>query len=108
MSAIDDARTLVQDIVVPDLKALATRLDALESSVKLRFDSAEKLSESRHELTLLRMETGFAAVDARFAALLAAMEARFSAMDTRFDTLIKNLDTDRRLELLEAAQAKVQ
>jgi hypothetical protein len=124
MSAIDDAGTLVQDIVVPDLKALTALVDALEASIKQRFDSVEKLAESRHELMLLRMGTGFAAVDAKFAAMLAAMEARFAAsdakmaagfasvdarfaaMDTRFDTLTKTLDTDRRLGLLEAAQAK--
>ena len=50
MSAIDDARTLVQDIVFPDLKALTARLDALDANMKQRFDAAEKLAETRHEL----------------------------------------------------------
>ena len=101
MSSVDDARTLLQDIVVPDLKALGVRVDALESNMKQRFDSAEKLAEARHGLLLLRMDTGFAAadakattgfaaadakatagfglVDAKFAAMLAAMDARFTA-----------------------------
>jgi hypothetical protein len=126
MSAIDDARTLVQDIVVPDLKALAARVDAFEVSIKQRFDASEKLAESRHELLIIRMESASAAADAKFAALLAAMEAkfaasdakmaagfasvdaRFAAMDARVDILIKSLNTDRRLEILEAKQGKVQ
>ena len=97
MSAIDDARTLVQDIVVPDLKAFSARVDALETNRKQRFDSVEKLAEARHELMLVRLEAGFAAIG-----------AKFSAIDVRFDKLIKSLNTDPRLEILEAAQGKVQ
>ena len=106
MSTLDDARKLVQDIVSPDLKALSTRVDALESNMKQRFDSVEKLAEARHELILIRMDAGFAAQDAKLAAGFAAIEARFAATDTKFETILKAINVDRRLELLEAAQAK--
>jgi hypothetical protein len=112
MSTLDDARTLLQDIVSPDLKALGARVDALETNMKQRFDAVEKIAEVRHELLLLRMETGFASVDAKFAATdarfaagFAAVEARFVAADARFDAILKALNVDRRLELLEAKEA---
>jgi hypothetical protein len=142
MSTLEDARKLVQDIVSPDLKALSTRVDALEANMKQRFDSVEKLAEARHDLMLLRMDAGFAssdaksaagfaAVEARFAATDAksaagfaaiearlvaadaksaaefvAIEARFAAADARFEAILKAINVDRRLELLEAAQSK--
>ena len=37
MSAIDDTRKLLQDMVSPDLKALAERVGALEQNIDLRF-----------------------------------------------------------------------
>lgn len=39
MSAVDDARKLMQDLLAPDLKALAVRVEALDAEVKLRFNS---------------------------------------------------------------------
>ena len=107
MSAIDDARTLVQDIVAPDLKAIAARLDALEKAVKVafetfeksvdqRFSASEKLAEARHELMILRMQNGFATMDAKFA-----------AADAKFEAFLKIFDTDRRLMQLETNQAKL-
>jgi len=47
-----------------------------------------------------------AASDARAAAGFAAMEARFAISDARFEALIKSLNTDRRLDLLEADKAR--
>ena len=94
MSAIDDARKLVQDIVAPDLKAITARLEALKRAVKQGFEGSEKLSEVRHEMTLLRVQTGFASID-----------AKFTAADARFDSILKAMNIDRRLELLEAAKS---
>jgi len=103
MRAIDDARTFVQDIVVPDLKALSARVDALEKSMRQSFEASDKimlqrfeLADARHEVLLIKMEAGFAAMDAKFA-----------AADSRFDSVLKAINIDRRLEVLEAAQARL-
>ena len=42
MSAIDDIRKLLQDIVSPDLKALDARVTALDKKVDLRHDALDK------------------------------------------------------------------
>jgi tetrahydromethanopterin S-methyltransferase subunit G len=77
MGTIEDLRKVIQDFVAPDLKALATRLDALEKHVDERFAAAEKTANAR-----------FDAVYARFD----VVDARFDAMSTRLDTLEKRID----------------
>jgi hypothetical protein len=48
MGAVEDARKLVQDLLAPELKALAVGVEALEAEVKLRFNSAEEEATLRH------------------------------------------------------------
>jgi hypothetical protein len=43
MSAIDNARILVQDVVVPDLKAFTAKVDALEKSILKALDIDTRL-----------------------------------------------------------------
>ena len=84
MSTLDDARKLLQDIVAPDLKAISARLDALEKAVKSGFEATEKIADVRHELMILRMDSGFA------------------AMNAKFETLLNTLNMERRMEQMEA------
>ncbi len=42
MSVVEDVRKVVQDLVVPELRALAVRVDALEKSMNTRIDMLEK------------------------------------------------------------------
>jgi hypothetical protein len=102
MSVIDDVRVLLQDIVAPDLKAIAARLDALEVSVKQgfdisersmsqRFDAAERIAAIRHEAILSRFDGAIASANANHEATLKAMN-----MDRRME----------QLEALVAAQAR--
>lgn len=55
MGAIEEVRTLLQDVVAPDLKGLTVRVEnvekqvaALEQRVDARFDKLERDSERRH------------------------------------------------------------
>jgi len=149
MSVIDDSRVLLQDIVTPDLKAIASRLDALEKSVKQGFDSVEKIAEVRHELLLNKLLSESAAINNRLTAETAAinsrltseiggltskltsetaainnrlsgevssLNAKFDALSNRLDreaiaakerheSLLRSLDIDRRIELLESRNA---
>ena len=55
MGAIEEVRTLLQDVVAPDLKSLTVRVEnaekqiaALEQRMDDRFDKLERDSEKRH------------------------------------------------------------
>ena len=48
MSAIDDARKVMQDFLAPELRAISTRLDALEK----RFEDSDRRPERRHDEVL--------------------------------------------------------
>ena len=48
MSVIDDSRKLMQDFLAPELRAISTRLDALEK----RFDDSDRRAERRHDEVL--------------------------------------------------------
>jgi hypothetical protein len=62
MSAVDDTRKLLQDLVAPDLKsiqteihALSERVNSLEKSMDQRFTAAEEIAKIRHELILANL-----------------------------------------------------
>jgi hypothetical protein len=48
MSVIDDTRKVMQDFLAPELRAISTRLDALEK----RFEDSDRRSERRHDEVL--------------------------------------------------------
>jgi hypothetical protein len=48
MSAIDDTRKVMQDFLAPELRAISTRLDALEK----RFEDSDRRAERRHDEVL--------------------------------------------------------
>ena len=52
MGAIEDTRKLLQDFLAPELGEIAARVDALESRMDARFDSAERLASERHSQTM--------------------------------------------------------
>jgi SMC interacting uncharacterized protein involved in chromosome segregation len=45
MGAIEDTRKVLQDFLAPELRAISTRLDALEK----RFDDSDRRAERRHD-----------------------------------------------------------
>jgi len=76
MGVIEDVRKVIQDLVTPDLKALAARQDSSEEDTTLRF-----------------------------AALTEKMDSRFNALSAKIDanhaTVMNALNIDKRLEALE-------
>ena len=52
MSVIEDVRKVVQDLVAPELRALATRVDALEKKA----DENERRAEQRHQEMLRHVD----------------------------------------------------
>ena len=52
MGAIEDTRKLHQGFLAPELGELSARVDALESRMDARFDSAERLASERHSQTM--------------------------------------------------------
>lgn len=77
MSVVEDVRHVVQDLVAPDLKAIAERLKA-----------AEAIAEARHNELLAKLETANAIQTARY------------------DAIMRALDIDKRLEAIERGQRK--
>ena len=72
MSVIEAVRKVVQDLVAPELKSLAVKLDNFERESKLRDE-----------------------------ALAAKMEALSAKMDAQYQSLLYSLNLDKRAEVLE-------
>lgn len=94
MSALEDTRKLLQDIVTPDLKALSVRVDALDS----RVDSLERTMKdgfAQAERTAIERQQQFEKLDA----------VRSDLIAQRIESLANALQFDRRLERLEREKA---
>jgi hypothetical protein len=78
MSNLEDARKIIQDLLAPDLKALAVRVENLENEMARRFTSAEDVAKSRHETIL-------ATIAASHASIMGAleMEKRLTKLETQ-------------------------
>jgi len=75
MCAVDDVRKIVQDLVAPDLKAIAERQTA-----------QDLIAAARHN------------------ELLAKLETSNTIHTARYEAIMKALDIDRRLERIEARE----
>ncbi len=51
MSNIEDIRKVNQDFVAPDWKALAARIESLETEINMRFDHVDTRLTTRKEST---------------------------------------------------------
>jgi hypothetical protein len=83
MSVIEDVRKVVQDLVSPELKSLAVRLDRFASESKLRDENLAAKIDSGERLT-----------DAK-------LEALNAKMDFQYASIMNALNLDRRVEVLE-------
>ncbi len=83
MGVIEDVRKVIQDLVTPDLKAMAARQDSSDEATRLKIDN----------------------VLDRIAALREFVEANNRALTAKIDsnhaTVINALNIDKRLEALE-------
>jgi len=109
MGMIEDVRGVLQDLVVPDLKALEQRVTSLEQNMDRRFAEVEKSMERRFAEAEKSMDQRFAGVeksmDQRFAGVEKSMERRFAeqekAAETRHKELITYLALDARVRKIE-------
>lgn len=80
MGMIEDVRTLIQDLVTPDLKAMKVRLDTVEQ----RLDDLESTLDANH------------------ATVMAALDKRFTEIQTGISSLIRFNSIETRMAQLEA------
>ncbi|MGO9864559.1 MAG: hypothetical protein ACLPLR_13180 [Terriglobales bacterium] len=82
MSAIEDVRSVLDDFLAPELRAVQARFDAIEEKMDTRFD----------------------AVKSRFSAMEDIATARHNEILAKIDGLKSSLELDKRVERLESRQ----
>jgi len=87
MSVVADVRNVLEDLVVPDLKALQQHVGALEKRMNERFQELEQRMNERFQGLEHRM-------DERFGQLEQRTNDRFEGIDQRFDRAER--DAERR------------
>jgi uncharacterized protein YqgV (UPF0045/DUF77 family) len=102
MGIIEDVRKVIQDLVTPDLKALASRIDSHEETTQLKIDNVLDKIVALSEKT----DSRFEAVLDKLASLKELIEANNKALNAKIDsnhaTVIYSLNIDKRLEALES------
>jgi len=92
MSVIEDVRQVFQDFLAPELRAITTRLDAIDQ----RFVDITTVMNARSN-----------ALDQRIADLAAIMNTRFDSVSKEIAQVRELLEIDRRLSRLESKQSQV-
>ena len=87
MSAVDDIRRLLQDLVSPDLKSLQVRVEALDAKMDAGFKTLDSKIDLTRDLLLVEMKV---------------MQA---SMETNIAKLNNSLELERRVAKIENAQA---
>ncbi len=82
MSAIEDVRSVLDDFLAPELRAVQARFDAIEEKMDTRFD----------------------AVKSRFSAMEDIATARHNEILAKIDGLKSSLELDKRVGRLESRQ----
>ncbi len=103
MSVVEDVRQVLQDFVAPELRAVNTRLDAMESRFNTRLDAIE----SRASTNLEAVKSRFDAIDQRFDDMITIMNTRFDSLGKDVAQVREMLDIDRCLTRLESRQSPV-
>jgi hypothetical protein len=92
MIAVEDVRQVLQDFIAPELRAMNTRLDAIEGRLSVKLDAIDRR---------------FEAVDQRFEDMITIMNTRFDSLSKEVGQVREMLDIDRRLTRLESKQSQV-
>ncbi len=113
MSALDDTRKLVQDMIASDLRAIGVRLhtlerrfEAAEKNVDQRFEAAEKNVTQRFDAAEKNANQRFDAIERiatlRHELILAKMDNLVSLINAHQDSVSRALNFGRRMEQLES------
>ena len=107
MSVVADVRGVVQDLIVPDLKALQQRVDSLEKRMDERFQAADQ----RVQLLEKHMDERFQTLEQRVQSLEQHMKDRFDRAEReaerRQSELISYLSLEARIRRIELEQTHV-
>ena len=103
MSVVEDVRQVLQDFIAPELRAVNTRLDAIESRLSAYLDAMSARSDGRFNAINIRLD----AMDQRFDDLITIMDTRFGSLSKDVAQVKDMLDIDRRLTRLESKQSQV-
>ena len=101
MSAVDDIRKVLQDIVSPDLKALDVRSTMLEKRLDGRIDGVDKKLDALDKKVDLRADIMDEKLTLTRDLLLAELRAHKAALEVSFSTLTRSLDLERRMAKIE-------
>ena len=102
MSVVDDSRKLLQDLIAPELRAIAVRLDALEKRLDARLESAEKRLDGRIDVIERRIDGFERRVDARFDETERRAEGRHQQLMLALNQLLDLTRVKERLDRLES------
>jgi small nuclear ribonucleoprotein (snRNP)-like protein len=97
MSVIEDVRTAIQDLVIPELQALNARLGGLDQTMNAHLDT---LAASLGGLDQT--------MNARLDGLDQTMNARFDTMNASLDTLIATMAANHAVIMLRLARPRQQ
>jgi tetrahydromethanopterin S-methyltransferase subunit G len=103
MSVVEDVRQVLQDFIAPELRAVNTRLDAIESRLSANLDAMSARSDGKFNAINIRLD----AMDQRFDDLITIMDTRLGSLGKDVAQVKDMLDIDRRLTRLESKQSQV-
>lgn len=92
MSIVEDVRQVMQDFLLPELRAFSSCFDALEKIMDARFkevDSRFKELDWRFK----ELDSRFKEVDSRLTAMDSRTDSRFNEIDSRFNEIALRIQT---------------
>ena len=109
MGVIDDVRKAMQDVVAPDLKALAAEIKALDKKIDMRTDALDKKIDMRTDALDKKIDMRADALDEKIDLvrdlILAELRSMQTTMQAEFARMNHAIDMDRRLEKLESERS---
>ena len=107
MSVVEDVRQVVQDFLAPELRALLTRMDALEKVMEARFETVDAKLAALDQKFDLKFATADQKFDLKFAGAEQKSDSNFNILNAKLDSLSDSLAIDRRLAKLESQQPPI-
>lgn len=97
MSVYDQVKQALQDVVVPEIKALQIEIKRLDEKIDNRFASLDE-----------KIDTRFISLDGKIDSLRREMTAEIKRLDDKVDNLDEKIDTAIQIrERLAALEAKL-
>ncbi len=110
MGVVEDLRKLLQDVVSPDLKAIDTRLTAIEKRLDGRIDTLDQKLDFKFDALDKKLDVKHDAldkkIDLKHDLVMAEIRNLATMMAANFASITHSLDLDRRLERIESGMAQ--